>query len=90
MFQPAAAAATPGPTGGRKKHKRGEEADEDEKTDKATCKLLWSLDNRVRQLEGQIPSHFLKVRICMKATGATQNDGPPPMGPLIRDIPRYK
>ena len=32
---------------------------EDEKTEKATHKLLWSLDNRVRQLEGQIPSYFL-------------------------------
>ena len=30
------------------------------------------------------------VRVCLQAAGAIPIDGPPPMGPIIRDIPRYK
>ena len=30
------------------------------------------------------------VRVSMSAAGAKQTDGPPPLGPIIRDIPRYR
>ena len=33
--------------------------DNEEKIEKASHKMMWSLDTRVRQMEGQVPSYFL-------------------------------
>lgn len=47
--------------GGRPKHRRSEKdtGAGEAQVEKATHRMLWSLDSRVRHIEGQTPSYFL-------------------------------